>query len=47
MERVLPLLSKQQFYTTLRHGYARGYEPVRYVRKVRDYYNMLQANVPV
>ena len=47
LEKVLPLLSKQQFYTTLRHGYARGYEPVRYVRKIRDYYNMLRANVPV
>lgn len=47
LEKVLPLLSKKQFYSTLRHGYARGYEPVRYVRKVRDYYNMLRANVPV
>lgn len=47
LEKVLPLLSKQQFYSTLRHGYARGYEPVRYVSKIRDYYNMLRANVPV
>ena len=47
IEKVLPLLSKQQFYSTLRHGYARGYEPVRYVRKIRDYYSMLRANVPV
>ncbi|WP_084397488.1 membrane-bound lytic murein transglycosylase MltF [Henriciella aquimarina] len=47
LETILPLLSKKQYYSTLRHGYARGYEPVRYVRKVRDYYNMLRANVPV
>ncbi|MEQ8558597.1 MAG: membrane-bound lytic murein transglycosylase MltF [Henriciella sp.] len=47
LEQVLPLLSKRQFYSTVRHGYARGYEPVRYVSKIRDYYNMLRANVPV
>lgn len=47
MERVLPLLSRKKYYSTVRHGYARGYEPVRYVSKVRDYYRMLKANVPV
>ncbi|WP_300375606.1 membrane-bound lytic murein transglycosylase MltF [Henriciella sp.] len=47
VERVLPLLSQKKYYSTLRHGYARGYEPVRYVQKIRDYYNMLRANVPV
>ena len=47
MERVLPLLSRPKYYQTVRHGYARGNELVIYVRKVRDYYNMLRANVPV
>ncbi len=47
IERVLPLLSRSKYYETVRHGYARGHEPVRYVEKVRDYYNMLRANVPV
>ena len=47
MERVLPLLSRKKYYTTVPRGYARGYEPVRYVRKIREYYKMLRANVPV
>lgn len=47
IERVLPLLSRSKYYSTVKHGYARGHEPVRYVEKIRDYYNMLRANVPV
>ncbi|MGB3626645.1 MAG: membrane-bound lytic murein transglycosylase MltF [Henriciella sp.] len=47
LERTLPLLTRPKYYKTVKHGYARGYEPVRYVRKIRDYYNMLRANVPV
>ncbi|MEM5518806.1 membrane-bound lytic murein transglycosylase MltF [Henriciella sp. AS95] len=47
LRTVLPLLSKPEYYKSVKHGYARGHEPVRYVRKVRDYYNMLRANVPV
>jgi membrane-bound lytic murein transglycosylase F len=47
MERMLPLLTRPKYYKTVKHGYARGYEPVRYVERIRDYYNMLRANVPV
>ena len=39
----LPLLSDPQYYGTLRHGYARGHEPVRYVEKVREYRALLEA----
>lgn len=38
---VLPLLSKKKYYTKLRHGYARGWEPVNYVKNIRDYQDML------
>ncbi|MBF0625496.1 MAG: membrane-bound lytic murein transglycosylase MltF [Magnetococcales bacterium] len=41
IEAILPLLSNPRYYTRLKHGYARGMEPVRYVRKVREYYNIL------
>lgn len=37
----LPLLSKKKWYKKTRYGYARGYEPVKFVRKVRKYYNVL------
>lgn len=47
MERTLPLLTRPKYYGTVKHGYARGYEPVRYVEGIREYYNMLRANVPV
>mgnify|MGYP002725664779 CR=1 FL=1 len=47
VERMLPLLTRPKYYKSVKHGYARGYEPVRYVERIRDYYNMLRANVPV
>lgn len=37
----LPLLSKKKYYKNTKHGYARGYEPVRYVENIRNYYNIL------
>ena len=38
---VLPLLTQKKYYKDLRYGYARGYEPVRYVRRIRNYHDML------
>lgn len=38
----LPLLSQRQWYQQTRHGYARGWEPVHYVRNIRQYYQLLQ-----
>jgi len=38
---VLPLLSQKKYYKDLRYGYARGSEPVRYVRRIRNYHDML------
>lgn len=38
----LPLLARKEWYSRVRHGYARGWEPVRYVENIRTYYNLLQ-----
>ena len=37
----LPLLARSKYYKTLKHGYARGWEPVTYVKNIRHYYNIL------
>jgi membrane-bound lytic murein transglycosylase F len=38
----LPLLAKATWYTKTKHGYARGYEPVQLVNRVRTYYEVLK-----
>jgi membrane-bound lytic murein transglycosylase F len=45
VQSVLPLLSQKRHYRTLKHGYARGTEPVRYVQRVRDYRDILERHV--
>ena len=40
----LPLLSQERWYTQLRRGYARGWEPVRYVDNVQSYLNILAVS---
>ena len=37
----LPLLAQERWYTRTRRGYARGWEPVRYVDNVRAYLNII------
>ncbi len=39
---VLPLLAQKRYYRTLKHGYARGSEPVQYVKRIRDYHDILE-----
>lgn len=41
VKKRLPLLAKKEFHRTLRYGYARGYEPVIYVERIRNYYDLL------
>ncbi|MEX1032517.1 MAG: membrane-bound lytic murein transglycosylase MltF [Cellvibrionaceae bacterium] len=41
VERYLPLLAKRKYYQHTKHGYARGWEPVAYVRNIRQFYNIL------
>lgn len=38
----LPLLTKAAWHTQTRHGYARGYEPVQFVNRIRIYYEVLK-----
>ncbi len=42
---VLPLLGRRKYYRTLKHGYARGWEPVRYVKRIRDYQDIIVNNL--
>lgn len=38
----LPLLAQERYFTTLRRGYARGWEPVGFVRNVQTYAELLR-----
>lgn len=42
VKQVLPLLAKRKWYKKTKHGYARGWEPVRYVENIRSYYDVLR-----
>jgi membrane-bound lytic murein transglycosylase F len=39
---VLPLLAQPRYHSELRYGYARGTEPVEYVRRIRNYQDILR-----
>ncbi|ROT96385.1 membrane-bound lytic murein transglycosylase MltF [Marinobacter sp. R17] len=43
MREVLPLLADKEYYTQLRYGYARGYEPVNYVSRIRNYRDVIDT----
>ena len=47
LKEVLPLLSQRQHYKTLRYGYARGSEPVRYVQRIREYEQILAQQLGI
>ncbi|HCO60281.1 MAG TPA: membrane-bound lytic murein transglycosylase MltF [Porticoccaceae bacterium] len=38
----LPLLQQKKYHATVKHGYARGNEPVRYVKNIRHFRSILQ-----
>ncbi len=38
----LPLLAQERYFTTLKRGYARGWEPVGFVRNVQTYTELLR-----
>jgi membrane-bound lytic murein transglycosylase F len=40
----LPLLTNPAWYTKTRNGYARGYEPVEFVNRIRTYYDVLKKD---
>ena len=41
---VLPLLSQKRYYRTLKYGYARGSEPVKYVEAIYNYKEILDKS---
>jgi len=45
IKKVLPLLADPEYYNDLKYGYARGTEPVRYVRRIREYQHILANQV--
>jgi len=42
LKKVLPLLAQKRYYQTLKHGYARGSEPVKYVESIYNYRAILE-----
>jgi len=42
VKETLPLLTRKKWYKKTRYGYARGWEPVRYVEQIRSYYDILK-----
>lgn len=42
MREVLPLLADKRYYPRLRYGYARGYEPVHFVQRIRNYRDVIK-----
>jgi membrane-bound lytic murein transglycosylase F len=45
IKKVLPLLADPEYYNDLKYGYARGTEPVRYVRRIREYQHILANQI--
>ncbi len=43
LKEVLPLLSQHQHYSSLKYGYARGYEARSYVQRIRNYYDVISV----
>ena len=41
MKAILPLLAQRKHFKTLKYGYARGHEPVKYVTRINNYYDIL------
>lgn len=45
LKQVLPLLAKKKYYKSLKYGYARGEEPVKYVESIYDYRDILENHI--
>lgn len=45
MKEVLPLKADKRYYPQTRYGYARGYEPVHYVQRIRNYQDVINASI--
>lgn len=42
MQKTLPLLEDSEVFNTLNYGYARGSEPVEYVMRIMNYYDIMK-----
>jgi membrane-bound lytic murein transglycosylase F len=42
LQQVLPLLRYRKYYKNTTYGYCRGTEPVRFVKRIRTYYDILR-----
>lgn len=47
IEKTLPLLAKSKYHRTLKYGYARGGEPVKYIERIFIYYDILKQKAHV
>lgn len=45
VKQILPLLTQHRYFKTVTFGYARGTEPVRYVQRIRNYQDLLEAQM--
>lgn len=45
MRETLPMLTEPAHYQSVRYGYARGHEPVQYVRNIRRYRALLDLHI--
>lgn len=45
IKTVFPLLTQEKYLKSLRYGYARGTEAVRYVQRIRNYRQVLEKNI--
>ncbi|MGJ7456582.1 membrane-bound lytic murein transglycosylase MltF [Halomonas sp. RA08-2] len=45
MQEVLPLKADKRYYPGTRYGYARGYEPVHFVQRIRNYRDVISASL--
>lgn len=44
VKKMLPLLNRYEYYSTLKYGYASGGAPVVFVESIRTYYNILERH---
>ena len=47
MREVLPLKADKRYYPKTKYGYARGYEPVHYVQRIRNYRDVIARALDV
>lgn len=44
LKALLPLKSNKKYYSKMKHGYARGHEPVLYVQRIRNYRDIIRQS---